>query len=342
MELRRGGSGTLSTYRARVLIGVAIAFTLTSTTSLVLRFVGKRIKKTKFSAEDWLIVLAQVAVYALAITTILEVVLGGAGHPSADVPSKVPNALKILVACQCLYAVSLALIKVSICIFYNRIFQFRSFRIASWSIIAGACAWAVGAILYAFLVCRPLSYFWDPAVTNGTCVGDTVKPYIIVGALDVAIDTAMVILPLPMIWRLRVSMADKVALFCIFGAGISILRVEAFMGVNFGDSTYTGAYALLWSFAEPAISISVACAPFFRPIFHRIFQKAFQNPDIEMRSPSPRFWRIRASKDSVPSFVNPSIRVGRGVGTEGSYVAMQFVEPGNWRQASLHHGRGEK
>jgi hypothetical protein len=121
---------------------------------------------------------------------------------------------------QCLYAASLALIKISICIFYNRLFDTRKFHIASWAVIVLVLAWALGAILFALLECQPLQLAWDPAMEGGHCVPDKIKPWIVIGALDVFMDAIMLCLPLPVLWKLRVSLADKIALICIFGAGV--------------------------------------------------------------------------------------------------------------------------
>jgi hypothetical protein len=125
-----------------------------------------------------------------------------------------------LIAVQCLYGIALGLIKTSICLFYNRIFDFRKFHIASRIVIAIVFAWTSAVIIYAFVTCRPLAFFWNPTIPGGSCISNPVIPYIILGALDVVVDIAILVLPLPMIWKLHVSLADKFALFGIFGAGV--------------------------------------------------------------------------------------------------------------------------
>lgn len=50
---------------------------------------------------------------------------------------------------------------------------------------------------------------------------------------------------------------------------ISSLRIHALATATYPDIPYTGAFAILWSFAEPAIGISVACAPLCKPLFRR-------------------------------------------------------------------------
>jgi hypothetical protein len=62
MEPSSVATSLFSTYRARLIFGVVVTFTVTSTLSLVLRFAGKRVKKTWISAEDWVIVAAQVCI----------------------------------------------------------------------------------------------------------------------------------------------------------------------------------------------------------------------------------------------------------------------------------------
>ncbi|KAH7109827.1 hypothetical protein B0J11DRAFT_233625 [Dendryphion nanum] len=331
-------SSAFAPSRAQAIIGVAIAFSITSFISLVLRFAGKRINKTKLSSEDWVIILAQVVVFSLGATIILEVVLGNAGHHAWASTSKIPKALQILVAVQCLYATSLCLIKVSICLFYNRIFAFRNFQITSWVAIALVICWAIGAILYAFLSCRPFHYTWDPTMIGGSCVKNKVIPYVIIGALDVVIDIFILVLPLPLLCRLRISMTDKVALIGIFGVGvctmvISILRVHAHVNILFDDITYTGAPALLYSFLEPAIGISVACAPLTRPVFHRNALKV----DIELSDQSnSNDRRLGSWLEDMPSYVDRNLWSGRrnGFGRQQVFVTTQVLESGNWSEAS--------
>lgn len=50
---------------------------------------------------------------------------------------------------------------------------------------------------------------------------------------------------------------------------ISILRITSLLSVSYTDITNTSASALLWSFLEPAIGITVACAPLMRPLFDK-------------------------------------------------------------------------
>ena len=50
---------------------------------------------------------------------------------------------------------------------------------------------------------------------------------------------------------------------------ISILRITSLQSVSYADITNTSAGALLWSFMEPAIGITVACGPLMRPLLDK-------------------------------------------------------------------------
>jgi hypothetical protein len=116
--------------------------------------------------------------------------------------------------------VTLSLIKISICLFYNRIFPFRYSQIASWAIIAFTVAWTVGAFIFASASCRPLKAVWDPQALPHACLTSTVPLTILFGVVDILIDVAILLLPMPLLYKLRVSLIEKIGLFCIFGGGI--------------------------------------------------------------------------------------------------------------------------
>jgi len=146
----------------------------------------------------------------------------------------------------------------------------RPFRIAAWTVIGFTAAWSLLVILTGFVFCTPVAFNWDHSIKGGKCANQTTG-FIVIGVLDLIIDCAVFTLPIPMIWNLKVSLGNKVALFSIFGLGISTmviscLRIEALVSVSFTDITFTASYPTLYSFLEPGIGITVACGPLFRPL----------------------------------------------------------------------------
>lgn len=82
-----------------------------------------------------------------------------------------------------------------------------------------ACAWMVMKILIGLLMCRPISMQWNPATPGGVC-GDQISAFAAVGVVDLFVDVIIFVLPIPMVMKLQVSRAHRVALIGIFGAGI--------------------------------------------------------------------------------------------------------------------------
>ncbi|KAJ5807009.1 Satratoxin biosynthesis SC1 cluster protein [Penicillium riverlandense] len=248
-------SGALESYRSRAIFAVVITFTVTSTVSVFLRLLSKRINRARLASEDYVLLVAQFLLYGMA---------------SAEIIGLTKDEQQMLVVMQLFYASTLTLIKTSICLFYLRIFPVKRFRIICRMVMGFVACWGIMVILTAFLLCRPLAYNWDQSIPGGKCANERAA-FIAVGVLDLVTDVCVFALPLPMIWNLHARMATRAALSSVFGLGIltmvvSILRIVALMATNFADITYTASYPLLWSFLEPALGITVACGPLLGPL----------------------------------------------------------------------------
>lgn len=261
----------LKSNRSLAIFCVVVVFTITSTASIILRLVAKRINKARLAIEDYVILAAQFLLYGMGSAVMLEVFLASAGHHAYAIPpANVATFLKILVAMQVFYGSVLALIKTSICLFYIKIFFVKPFRIACWIVIAFIICWGTMVVLTGFLLCTPLAFNWDPTIPGGKCANERAA-FIAVGVLDLLTDVCVFVLPIPMIWQLQVAKGNKMALFAIFGLGIltmviSILRIQALLATDFLDITFSASYPLLWSFLEPALGITVACGPTLGPL----------------------------------------------------------------------------
>jgi hypothetical protein len=99
-----------------------------------------------------------------------------------------------------------------------RIFCIRPFKIAAYMATALAIIWAVASILMILTICRPLQKFWN--ITGPGQCGDLVTALITFGVLDVTVDLIILLLPVPMVWRLQMPLVNKIGLGCIFAMGI--------------------------------------------------------------------------------------------------------------------------
>lgn len=101
----------------------------------------------------------------------------------------------------------------------KRIFFVKAFRIVCWILVGFVVAWILMTILIGLLICRPIAYNWDQTIEGGYC-GDETTAFGAVAIVDLIIDFAIFILPMPMVIRLQISTAHKIGLSAIFGAGI--------------------------------------------------------------------------------------------------------------------------
>ena len=167
-----------------------------------------------------------------------------------------------------LYFASVALLKISILLFYLRIFPDQGFRITVWITIAFVALYGVAFVLVVALQCLPVSYNWtrfsDPA--GGMClnIGAAGQAN---SAISVALDIWLLVLPLYRIRSLNASRKKKLAIASMFAVGafstiVAIVRLAYF--VQFKDSsniTYDFTAVLLWSTVEMATGVICACMP---------------------------------------------------------------------------------
>jgi hypothetical protein len=112
-------------------------------------------------------------------------------------------------------------IKASILMFYRTIFTFVvvPFKYAWLAVFAYVVLNAIAGILVLCLQCRPMNYTWnEPKGIKGKCDNLTTT-YIATGALVALADLMLLILPMPVLWKLRIPRKDKLMLCGVFALG---------------------------------------------------------------------------------------------------------------------------
>lgn len=68
------------------------------------------------------------------------------------------------------------------------------------------------------LICKPIKYNWDKTIPGGHC-GDLNGIFRWTSLPNLITDIAMLILPLPMIWKLHTGLSQKIGLSPTFVTG---------------------------------------------------------------------------------------------------------------------------
>ena len=111
-------------------------------------------------------------------------------------------------------------IKTSLILLYYRIFGvvrwFRWLLAVAWSIVL---LYYVIALFVAVFECTPVTFYWDKNIKGGTCI-DQNSFYRWNGVANLLIDFMILCLTMPMVWRLKLGIRQKISLSSIFLLGV--------------------------------------------------------------------------------------------------------------------------
>ena len=146
---------------------------------------------------------------------------GGGSNPAPTLrsdPEQQISLIKYLLAIILLHLTSVALPKISILCLYLRIFVKRGTRITCYVLIGVIAANCIAFSFAAIFQCSPVAYQWDKSIAHGTCFQVDVFSKAS-SAPNIITDVVMLVLPIPVLWRLQVSPVRKLGLILIFLAG---------------------------------------------------------------------------------------------------------------------------
>ena len=113
------------------------------------------------------------------------------------------------------YDTVITLIKVSALVLYARIFSVnRVFRTALWSLGIFITLWWITLIIVPWTFCHPARKLIDPFI-RGTCK-EHGGYYLAISFINASLDLAVLLLPMPIIWKLRMKMKRKIIVMVVF------------------------------------------------------------------------------------------------------------------------------
>ncbi|KAF2690572.1 hypothetical protein K458DRAFT_354689 [Lentithecium fluviatile CBS 122367] len=244
--------------------------------------------KTKVGIDDYLIIPAMLLVCGMAAALINGVDRGAVGYPTPPPPSADPNLVltyrdpkislvqKTQFITQILMIASYGFCKLSIIFFYRRIFVVSKkdlFDLMTKGMAILTSAWTIAYLFAMAFNCGTRFWaHWGSYLDLFTyCVGS----YHIYESLlisDFILDVIILVLPLPMVWRLHLTLIKKVAITGIFLLGTmataaAAARLAIFISqINRGfdptlDVNQSVSTVMYWSMIEAGICIVAACLP---------------------------------------------------------------------------------
>ena len=188
------------------------------------------------------------------------------------------------------WQITACLSKISVLLMYATIIPNGSMLKISRYLGAIIAIWTGADLIAVFSICRPFELAW----TSPSKCHDQPLLYFIMGLLNLLIDAVIIALPMPYLFRLRMSWRRKLVAVILLRMGIVYVRETDFHRLQYADTNprtwgitiyrqkimwrlewtkyerYPDmVFAMILSGLETAVMIVVACIPLMRPLFSR-------------------------------------------------------------------------
>jgi hypothetical protein len=126
--------------------------------------------------------------------------------------------LHLVYIAENIYVWDLALTKISVLVFYLRIFPNTWFRYAAFATIGMITISTTIISLITVFSCHPIPYFWDRDIRGGKCLNVNALAYAN-SAMSIVQDLIIVSLPLPVLVKLNMGKKKKIGVGIMFAVG---------------------------------------------------------------------------------------------------------------------------
>ncbi|KAI4858740.1 hypothetical protein F4820DRAFT_454582 [Hypoxylon rubiginosum] len=274
--------------RGRSLAIWMAVFTFLNICLLALRFyVLIKAKKRSLRADDFLVLLSFSAMVAMEGTTFWGEFASLTSH--------------LLVSAFWTWTVATAACKLAILCLYLEIFRAHTlFKKVVWGIMACTTIYVPVFIAFFMTQCSPVSAAWDPILSKTNCRPREIHELVSV-AVNLALDLAVLLAPLPVIWGLHMRTSKKIGVTTVFSIGIGVVAIMIWRLITTSlpsdntDLVYDIYILALQSHLEIWLGIIAANIPPLAPLIDRKIASRFIKSIVSISGLSSRKASNRAS-----------------------------------------------
>lgn len=232
----------------------------------------------KIGADDLTICVSLVFAMACSAVLIVACHYGYGRHLSTLSVNNRGKALMYFYFSQFTYKISINATKASILLLYLRIFVQKQFRLICWTLMGFVVAFGTATTLASIFQCTPIPRAWNKNIP-GVCLNTVIFWYTNAG-FSIAGDLILLILPMPVLYNLKLPLNQRIALMLVFSLGAfiivtSILRMTTLnTTAKSPDPTYE-CQATMWTVLEANVAIICACLPMCRILLAALFPRIF-------------------------------------------------------------------
>ncbi|KAK7990740.1 hypothetical protein PG990_015020 [Apiospora arundinis] len=250
--------------QVKITSSVAIALTIPI---VIARLVARLAISGRLFRDDFVIVLASVLALSADALILATGFLGFGLHLWDVDPAHATALLQLVYAGQIVYSLVKTLAKVAILCLIQQVFCQVAWiqRIVRAGFVFYLCS-GVAFTTVVVLQCLPVQASWIPSLVPRKCLDIQAVSYT-AGALTIAEDVFMIILPLPHLFRMQMSIQKKLSVALLFGFAFfatvtSIIRLKFLVAYGTSlDLTWNNVGTGMWSMIEVHANIICASLP---------------------------------------------------------------------------------
>lgn len=300
-------------------------------TIVALRIWSRLDRRQRIGIDDW----AAVASTALTLVTcafaICCCIHGMGTHLVHLTREQKLQVFKYFYLMQVSYKFAINMSKASILLLYIRLFGTADwFRYLCLGMLGCVGTYCIVSVIATIFQCTPVIRAIDKSIP-GTCI-DLARFWFANAGFAISTDIIILLLPVPLVCKLKISRQQKLALIAIFAVGIfvvitSCLRLTTLdVYAKTPDMTYD-VVNVMWTIIEPGTAVVCANLPALRPLLARII------PAVRSR--------ISAKGKYGNSSTAPSGIIG-SLHDRGDWVELGNSNPGGVQSPIVRHSHSDK
>ncbi|KAF2159434.1 hypothetical protein M409DRAFT_30052 [Zasmidium cellare ATCC 36951] len=190
----------------------------------------------------------------------------------------------------------------------------------------------IACILTHTLICIPAHKSWQIKPYAGDNCTVRKPNYIVIAVLNSLTDMGIIMVPMPLLFKVKVPLKQKIALILLFSLGFFVIVATILRAYYSLKSLDTLMIALGWASRETFVATIVACAPGIKPLFSSQRWK-WGTSDHSGNKSSSKYYHYGLSGKGTGSAADPNIHVSRSVDvyTEHGKASPYDFEMGKWR-----------
>ncbi|KAI0476607.1 hypothetical protein GGR56DRAFT_694207 [Xylariaceae sp. FL0804] len=213
-------------------------------------------------------------------------------------PDDMEKYLKVFYVANASYNTSTALIKLSLLFQYLRLFERGWLRWICISLISSTALWGVTYCFMAWFPCFPVNHYWK-LIPGNTCYAyASLDPdvffatYSSHSTLNMALDIAVFVVPLPLFWRKNTQRRTKLGLIGLIVAGamvvgISLWRLDTVLEHRAAtkptfDPTWYSPVSLILGVLEVNLAAICASVPVFWPVVSACIDQIWVTHEVKI------------------------------------------------------------